>query len=220
MFATEDDRKASETAKRFTLDNWNALGVVDGGQHGPLLPASLKVRKADGTLDEKPLTLMLLDGPRRAMARTRARAWAASIELEPNRDTGQDRDLVKELESFEELAYAIRDTTAHHDQMFKDGQVLWQAVRHQGALHQLYLEFDHWTQINDPRFGDKSAEALWETAASCHREGSLLPLAGIDGRAQSSFIMLMVVAALSSPMAPSGLRSRSTTRSRRAAPGT
>lgn len=201
-------------AVALSLERWQELGVEDS-QNGPVLPATIKVRRArDGGFDETPCMLMLLDNHRRYQARARARTWAADLGLDSRRegDGAQDADLVKELESFEELAYAIRERTAPFDQMFPDGRQLFARFR-QHALMEIYGVLDEWTKLNDPRYGDLDAEQLWSVIAEISRKGHLLPLMGIDGRAQSACIALSARAALLSPMAPSHLRQRWTSNS-------
>lgn len=211
---TEKERLAEvRRAVQMSAERWNELGAVDSA-NGPLLPSCIRVRKSDGSFEETPCMLMLVDNQRRYAARTRARKWATELGLDSRRegDGAQDADLVKELESFEELAYAIRDVKPPHDQMFPDGKQLFARFK-QHALSEVYGALDEWTRLNDPKFGELDPEQLWSVLAEISRKGNLLPLMLIDGHAQSACILLSARAALSSPMAPSHWRRQLTWKS-------
>jgi hypothetical protein len=208
---SREELEKLQRAADWTIENWHTLGVIDHAQHGPLLPASLRIRDGKtGGLKETPCVLMLLDGPRVVQARRRARQWAVDIGIEDNRDTGQDKDLVREFESFEELAYAVRDPEDPHDQMYPDGRALFAALRNRGTAHELYAIFDQWTTINNPGYGELDAEGMWRVLSAVARAGNLVPLMHIDGRAQAASILLSVREALKSPNAPPGFALRPT----------
>lgn len=219
---SREELEQLERAADWTIANWHTLGVIEDEQHGPLLPCSIRTRdQKTGGIAEKPCVLMLLDGPRVIEARKRARRYAVEIGLDSNRDEpGQDRDLVRELECFYELAYAIRDPEAPHDQMYPDGKALWQAVRVRATMHQLYAVFDQWTQMNDPGYGALDGEQIWRVLEQVGRAGNLIPLQLIGGRDQAACILLSVREALNSPNAPSAWRSPRTSSSPGEASGT
>jgi len=203
----EQRREEVRRAVELTLDRWHELGIVDS-DNGPLLPTKIRVRRAaDGGFDETPCMLMLVDNQRRYQARTRARKWAQEQGLDSRREGegAQDADLVKELESFEELAFAIREPKPPHVQMFATGGALFAKYK-QHPLTEIYGQLNEWTRLNDPKCGELDPEQLWAVISEISREGHLLPLMRIDGHAQSACIALSARAALHSPMAPSHLR--------------
>lgn len=198
----ERDEEVSH-ASRLTLENWEALGVIDS-KHGPLLPSKIRVRKADGVLQEIPICLMVVSNDRRYRARVRCREWARELKLDPS-PQGPDKDYVEELEKFELLAYAIRRPEPPNDQYYIDGKELFQTYT-QYPLIEVFGDLDEWTRLNDPRYGDLDPEQLWDVIAEVARKGNLLPLMRIGGLEQSACIVRSARAALSSPTAPSRWR--------------
>ena len=211
------DEKKLETRLDFELAvkegmrNWEGLNVVES-EIGLLLPEKIRVREKSGGLKEQPVRLACPTNAQRIKARTRARARASNLGLDPARD-GQDKDLVEELERAEELAFAIREPDGDPSQMYPDGEALMAALANYRVIQQLYQLLDIWVVMNDPRYGEFDGEKLWRVLSEVVRRGDLSPLALIGGVDQQSCMMLSARAALSSPMAPSSVRLPWTSRS-------
>ena len=193
-----------DRAKRFALADFEALGVIDT-KNGPMVPSSLRVRKANGELETKSCKLMLLDNMRRMKSKTRARSWAAELGFNPAPD-GPDAKLIDELEEYERFAYIIRDDAAPHDQSYPNGKALFEAFGSVGTIAEVKGDYDVFESINDPRYGNLDEEQAWAVVQEVHREGTLRPLMRIGGLEQVSCILLSARAALSSPIAPSSVR--------------
>jgi hypothetical protein len=205
---TEDRQALLEKAVKVGAELFEALGVV-GSSEGPLLPAVLRKRTETGALEEKPIMIMTLDEPRRYKARVKSREWAIRLKL----DLERDKDLVSQLENYELLAYAIREPKGPtYDQVYAKGEELFAAWK-KGPLMEIWGLVNHWEDINNPRFGELTRDELWDVVQRIHREKTLRPLMLTAGIEQASCIMLMAEAALSSPMAPSSLRLRSSSES-------
>lgn len=200
---TEDREALLEKAVKVGAELFEGLGVVDGGQFGPLLPAVMRKRDDKGKLDEKPITIMTIDEPRRYKARVRAREWALKLKL----DLDRDADLAGQLENYEIMTYAIREPKAPYDQVYAKGEELFAAWK-KGPLMEIWGLVNHWEDLNNPRFGELTRDELWDVVQRINREKTLRPLMLTGGIEQSSCIMLMAEAALHSPMAPSSLRLR------------
>lgn len=193
--------KEIDHAKPFALLDFEAMGVIDS-VNGPMLPTTIRVRTVDGGLREKKHYLMLLDNPRRHVAKQRARAWAVKEKW----DLKEDSNVVDEMEDYERFAIIIRDEKAPHDQSYGRGVDLFQAFRSVGSLGEVKGTYDEWEKMNDPRYGELNAEQCWAVIHACYQEGTLRPLMLIGGLEQVSCIMLSARAALSSPMAPLSVR--------------
>jgi hypothetical protein len=80
------------------------------------------------------------------------------------------------------------------------------------TLAEVWGTLNQWTELNDPRFGEMSAEKLWQVVTGL-AGGNLLPLVRMPTYAQSTCIALMAREALLSPSAPSWVRSPGTSSS-------
>ncbi len=199
-----DDVARVDRAATMLLEHWNALGI---GEHENELyfRTSLRRRRKDGTLEELPIALKRLDNAQRYQARTRSRKRALDLGL----DLDRDRDLVSELESFEELAFAMRDPNPPHDQFRMSAAELFQEFKAQ-ELVGVYGELDAFTQRCDPRLFELDGEQMWKVIAEVAERGDAIPLMSIGGAAQHSCIILSARQALRSPTAPLPWRSSST----------
>lgn len=201
-----------ERAFDLTLENWQALGVVEHEQHGLLLPSKLRTRSKEGRVTERDVMLMMVDRPRRIAARQRARKWATDLGLDPRFEPdavqggGEDRDLVRELENFEIMAYAIRDAEPPYDQSWPDGRSLYSAFQTPAPINELFAHLDTWTRLNDACYGELNPEQTWEVINRIAREGHPLPLGALDGVSQLSCTVVMARAAMRSPTCPLRLR--------------
>lgn len=195
-----------------SMAEWEKLGVVRS-KEGLVLPYTIKVRIESGGFEETKCFLQALDRPHRWEARKRARKWASDLSLDPNRIDGPDKDVVLELETIEELAYAIRETDApHYTQMFPNGPELIKRFKTIEALKPIYGVADHWTMMQGPMFGELTREQLWKVIKEIERTATLVPLMSIGGLEQARCIQLMARAALSSPMNPFSPQSSSTSK--------
>lgn len=190
---------AVEKAVRYTIDNWDELGVLEGD--GVLhLPAAIKRRTAKGTIHAQPVLLRNVTHDHRHKARHKAREYAKTISL----DIDRDKDLVQELENYQILVYAIRDPKT----FIQHAADLDTLLAHYEAqeLAELWGRYNAWVAMLDPRYGELDAEQLWQVIARVAREKTPLPLADLGTPDQFTCIVAMAVAALSSATAPSWLR--------------
>lgn len=203
--AEDDEREARQArATEILVRQWGELGVTDHA--GELyLRTKIRRRKADGSIDELPVALRRLDNAHRYRARVRSRERAGELGL----DLERDKDLVTELESFEELAFALRDPDPPHDQFRMSAKELFQEF-HVQELVAVYGELDAFTTKCDPRLFELDGEQLWRVIAEVAQRGDTLPLMSIGGVEQASCIVLSARQALRSPTAPSRWRSPST----------
>lgn len=182
------------------LTNWQAIGVEEHG--GALhMPARIRKRKADGSLDEVPVLLRNVTGPQRVRARVEARTWAKETGL----DLDRDKDLVEQLENVAILAFVTRDPDGHTQHRI-DGRQLWKDYDPQ-SLDQLWAAYEAWTRMLHPSFGKWDAEQLWLVIARIKAGATLTPLAVMPGIEQASCVLLMAQQACLSPNAPSFARS-------------
>lgn len=180
--------------------NWAELGVVE--HEGQLyLPVKIRRRKVDGSLDEKPAMLKCKLSDHRIKARTRARKWAEEQSL-----TADDGDLIKELENYWLLAFALREPKKPFDQMFPDGPSLYNAVEHQ-ALRELWGKLDLLGDLLDPRYGELSDDEMWAVIERIALRGEPSPLAELDSLSQAICIAFMAKAASRSRMKTSSAAS-------------
>lgn len=179
---------------RLVLDNWNAIGVVEGD--GVLhMPTTLKRREKDGGLREEKVFVRHISNAQRVKARVRSREWALSLGL----DLERDRDLIDDLENYEILAFAIRD--AQWVQHFQRGEDLYKAYDAPSLQH-LWAEYDAWVRMQHPGFGTWDGAAMWEVVAKVKATGSIAPLAVMPGFEQASCALFMAMEAYHSPNAP------------------
>lgn len=199
---TEDRRKVDDEINRvvqLTLENWDAIGVVEGD--GILhLPCAIKRRDAKGGIAEEKIWLRNITNEQRYRARVRSREWAGELKL----DLAKDADLVDQLENFEILAYAIRD--AEFVQHFPRGVDIFKAYG-PGSLDEIWARYDAWCRMLHPSFGSWDAEQLWQLIAKVRAHSDISPLAVMPGREQANYVLFMAREACLSPNAPSWLQS-------------
>src|SRR5688572_14082096 len=92
--------------------DWSELGVEEGKDGELHFPDAIKKRTKSGALSEVPIMLRLPTNPWRVAARRKAREWLADLKL----DEEKDSDVFEELESFQILAFCIREPKAPFDQ--------------------------------------------------------------------------------------------------------
>lgn len=191
-----------ERVVRLVLDNWGEIGVTesDGVLH---MPTTLKRRAKEGGLTEEKVWLRNISNAQRMRSRTRSREWATELGL----DLERDRDLVSDLESYEILAYAVRD--AQWVQHYQRGADLYRAYDAPSLQH-LWAEYDAWVRMQHPGFGTWDGKALWQVIAKVKAQGSILPLAVMPGYEQASCVLFMAKEAALSPNAPWSRRSSAT----------
>jgi hypothetical protein len=193
-----------DKAVRITLDNWPELGVQEQG--GVLyLPATIKRRDASGGVTETPVMLRNVSNDHKFKSRVIARAYAKKISL----DIDRDKDLVTDIENYALLAFAIRDARKPYDQHVPDVGSLIDLYDAQ-SLAELWGRYNMWVDMLDPRFGDLSAEQLWQVIVRVAKERTPGPFFGMPGYAQFTCIVLMAEQALLSPSRPSWLQPPST----------
>ena len=197
-----DRRKVDDEINRvvqLTLENWDAIGVVEGD--GVLhLPCTLKRRDVKGGIVEEQIWLRPLTNAQRYRARVRAREWATELKLDPKLDA----DLCDQLENFEILSYAIRGPELV--QHFPSGVEIFKAYG-PGSLDEVWGRYDAWCRMLHPSFGSWDAEQLWQVIARVRAHSDISPLAVMPGREQASCLLFMAREAALSPNAPSWLRS-------------
>lgn len=200
----DEEEKPVDRCARLLLEEWSALGLKE--REGELyLPTVIRRRKADGTLEEIPITLKRLDNAQRYQARKRSRKRAEELGL----DLQLDKDLVSELESIEELAFAMRDPNPPYDQFRMSAKQLFEEFKAQ-ELTTVYGELDAFTQRCDPRIHELTHEQQWKVIEEVAARGDLSPLVLCAGHVQLSCIVFSAKAAMLSPIAPSRSRWLST----------
>lgn len=211
------------------LENWEQIGVVEGDGGVLYMPASIKRRNAKGGVSEERVYLRNLDNPQRVKCRVQARAWAAELKLDPEKDG----DLTRELENYEILAYAIRVPDASFDpeapateepalggpakprkkpffsQHVESGKTLWKLYDMQ-SLGEIWGVYDAWVRMLHPSFGTWDGEKLWRTIAAVKAGSTIAPLAVLPGIEQASCLLFMAREACLSPNRPSWLASSGT----------
>ena len=192
-----------ERVVQLTLENWEAIGVVEGDGEVLHLPTSIKKRGKTGGLTEQRVFLRNVTNQHRFKARTRSREWAKELGL----DLDRDADLVEDLERAELLAFAVRGEA--FEQHVLDGKMLVR-MYDPGSLEALYSEWEAWTRMLHPSFGQWEAAELWQVIARVRAGSTITPLAVMPGRAQANLLLFMAREAALSPNAPSWLRSSET----------
>lgn len=189
-----------DKAVAFTLENWEALGIVDQG--GVLhMPAKIQRRNAKGLVDETTVMLRNVTNAHKHTCRVSARKHALSIDL----DLDRDKDLIDDIENYAILAFAIRDAQPPFIQHVPDVATLIKTYDAQ-SLATLWGVYNSWVEMLDPRFGELSAEQLWQTIVRVANEANTSPLVELPGYAQHTCIVLMAREALRSPTRPSWLQ--------------
>jgi hypothetical protein len=189
-----------EQVVQLTLDNWEEIGVQESPDGILHLPATIKRRNAKGNVIEETVFLRNVSNPQRFKARTAARAWAAELQL----DLDRDKDLVDQLENYSILAFAIRD--GQFIQHMPDAKLLFKTYDMQ-SLNELWGVYDAWLRMLHPSFGTWDGEKLWKVIAKVSAGSTLAPLAVLPGIEQASCVLFMARECVHSPNAPSWLRS-------------
>lgn len=199
-----EDRVDAAVQRHLEAGSWDDLGVVEheGGLH---FPAKLQRRKADGSLRTVDVMLRCPTNAQRMKARVRSREWAAELKL----DLDKDRDLVDELETYELLAFCVRDSAAPFDQHVFDGKALFKDFL-SPELSALWARLNVIIDVTDPRFGELGPAEIWEVAKRIAAHGEPSPLGDLPGFEQATCITFLAREALKSPTAPSSARSPST----------
>jgi len=180
---------------------WAELEVVRHGSGRLLFPDKLRRRNERGEVIEIPVRVWVPNAGDHVEARLAARVWFASKKgLDPDRD----KDLFDEMEQICLLARAIRTAAEPHPQ-FATHDELCDYDEH--SLHDIQERVNVYKELVDPRVQVVDDATFWSTVAAVARRSTLLPLTGIAGRAQSSFLLRLAREALRSPTAPSSARS-------------
>jgi len=188
-----------ERAARITLGNWDSLGIAE---HAGILhmPASIKRRTSSGGVELTPVMLRNVTNQHRFLCRNKAREYAATMNLDLDRDS----DMVKEIENYAILAYAIRDPKTYDQHLPGVAELV---LRYDAqSLVELWGVYNAWVEMLDPRFGELDDEQLWQVIARIAREKHIGPLVALVGVEQHSCIIAMASQALLSPRAPSWLQ--------------
>ena len=195
-----------DDAVRFVIDNWESLGVTEHG--GALhLPTTIKRRNVSGGLDETPVALRNITNAQKFQSRTIARRYA----LDNSLDLDRDRLLIEDIENYAVLTFAIRDPKPPHDQHVNGVDRLL-AIYDTQSLAELWVRYNSWIDMLDPRFGQLSNEQLWQVTARVAKEMDPGFLSVLPGYEQATYIVLLAQEALLSPRRPSWLQPPSTSR--------
>jgi hypothetical protein len=194
-----------EKAVQFTIDNWDSLGVEE--HQGVLhLPASIKRRDKTGKVSDRKVMLRNVTNAHRFTCRKIARAYAAKLEL----DLDRDADYILEIENYSILAYAIREPKTF-DQHVPGVAELVDLYESQ-SLAELWGIYNAWVEMLDPRYGALTDDQLWQAIARIAKEKNITPLVGMPGFEQHTCIVAMASQALLSPTRPSWLQPPETSR--------
>lgn len=194
-----------EKAVRFTIENWEALGVEE---HAGVLhmPAKIRRRTKTGGVSDRAVMLRNVTNAHRFACRKTARAYAAELKL----DIDRDADYIGEIENYSILAYAIREPKTF-DQHVPDVASLVNLYESQ-SLAELWGVYNAWIEMLDPRYGQLTDDQLWQAIARIATEKNITPLVGMPGFEQHTCIVAMASQALLSPSRPSWLQPRETSR--------
>jgi hypothetical protein len=196
----------TDKAVAFVVDNWDALGVEEQG--GVLyLPAKIKRRKVDGSVDETEVRLRNVTNHHKFTCRALARDYAKGFKL----DVDRDASFIDEIENYALLAFAIRDPKPPYDQHVPNLPALIDTYDAQ-SLAEIWGRYNAWVEMLDPRFGEMSEDDLWNCIVRIATEKNAGFLAAIPGYAQATSIVFMAREALSSPRRPSWLQSSETSK--------
>lgn len=197
MTEEKEPTNAFDRAVKTALDGrYDELGIVEDGKGQLLMPASIKRRKKDGTIDDVKIMLRVPTTTQRHKARKAARDRIEKLGLDEEKDSG----MFSELESFELLAYAIRDPEPMDDGVYLQHRTsghLLSDVDGDGkgympkSLNALWAKLDAFAESTDPRFGDLEGEDMWKVIERIAAVGDASPLADIVGFEQSTLVTFM-----------------------------
>lgn len=121
-------------------------------------------------------------------------------------DEDRDRDTFAELEQLVILSMAIRTYEPPHAQLAEPLE-LGQKYD-EGCLRAILGRITALRNMLDPRASDLSDDETWDVIHNVARGSTILPLTGIAGHAQPSFLHFMADQAMRSPMGLAWLQSR------------
>lgn len=158
-----------------------------------------RAKGGDGWIEMPVLVQVLRKNERRA-ARLEAREWARRAGV----DVEKDPALFEDLDNICILARSIRDTTPINGVYPQhcspeDLEVTYDAP----SLEAIWQRLEAYRDMLDPGLKIVDEHTFFGALAAIDQAGNMLPLAGIESRAQSSFLLRTVRAALASPMAQS-----------------
>lgn len=189
---------------RLATTDFSALGVVEDDK-GLYLPTQVRRRAKNGKAEVMEEILLRCPSTlQRMRARTMAREFCTK---ELGLDLTLDAKQFDDFENYAILCFAIRDPKTR-GQLEPDLRALVERYTDQ-MLAEVWAKLNVWTDMMDPRYGELSAEKLWQVIVGV-AGGNLLPLVAMPTYGQSTCIAAMAAEALLSPTAPSWARSRGT----------
>ena len=151
-----------------------------------LFPAELQKRKADGSFERLPVMLRVPRAPEIRKARLAARKIAQKEGLDERLDSGA----IEDLETFEILAIAIRNTTDPHEPMFPfEGELekLWD----KSSLVKIWAELDALHHVIDPAPDTIGEAEMLALTAKLAKDQNLGPLVVYASGAQVYYVTTM-----------------------------
>lgn len=179
---------AKETFNRWIeSEAFDKLDVIEADDGRLLFPGEILIRKAKGKLEARKIRIRILrEIPEKAKARVEARKWATELGLDvtPN---GADYDKLEGFETICQLARAIRSAEKPYEQLEQAKDL----VAHYDdtslmAVWDLHSQYE--SELN-PRPPVVDDETVCRIAIKMRQNGTLRPLAGIDGRGQHNCVL-------------------------------
>lgn len=166
-----------------------------------LFPETIRFRNKSGAVEEVPVMVRVLREPERRKARVESRKRA----LEDGLDLDRDADHVQTLDRLHQLARAIREPKAPHEQ-HQSADVL-ESHYDLASLDELWERYQVYEDRQDPRIEITDEAQMWIVLSEVARVGHVGPLAGVVPHSQQSSIVFGARQALDSPTYKSFLES-------------
>lgn len=167
--------------------DWGELKALEHAER-LLFPETLLKLKKDGTFEEIPICLRVPREPELRKARIDARKWATDEGLDPELDP----DLFDNLETLCTLSVAIRNATDPHEPWEPDPKRL-ERCYDKPSLEALWAKIDAYRSVIDPRVSELDENDTLTLIAAVASSRNVVPLAGLGGSAQNSFVVSMAI---------------------------
>lgn len=181
--------------------SWEELELITHESGRLLFPDKVRSRDAKGKVTETKVVVWVPVPTDTVAARAEARRWFKTM---PELDADRDKNLFEEMEQLCLLARAIRTFDDPHPQWKTHVEL---ASCDEGSLKDIQERINAYKALIDPREPVTTEDAFWRMLSEVVRKRNILPLLDIVGHEQPSCIVRMAQEALSSPTAPSWLRS-------------
>jgi len=171
---------------------WEELEAIEHAER-VMFPDSIRFRDRSGAVREIPVMVRVLRADERRKARVEARKYAADNGL----DADRDQDLCVAIDRLHQLARAIRDAKAPHDQHATVGML--ESGYDTSSLDELWERYEVYADRQDPRMEITDEAQFWAALGVVAKVGNVLPLAGLVPHSQFNCIVFGARQALLSP---------------------